>query len=259
MTARQIRRAVERKARKAERKGNAVLTKRAEDSKKDEAAFSEPAEDSKKDEAAFSEPAEHPGSQTRRATPSRSTGPRTAQGKSISSQNALKTALTGRTVLLPTDDRARYERHLANYFEEWNPVGEHECVLVQALADTWWRLTRIPTLEFALFAKGRLERTECDPDLLEIEIYLAYEKQFRNLALQERRLSNYAAHLRAELEGLQAKREADAPAQEPAAISESTIGEFEFSIPPLPALSPTPSHQAADSIPGAPCSGSSQW
>jgi hypothetical protein len=259
MTARQIRRAAERKARKAERKGNAVLTTRPEDGKKDEAAFSKRAEDGKKDEAVFSKPAEDPEREIHRATPSRSTGPRTAEGKAISSQNALKTALTGRTVLLPTDDRVRYERHLANYFEDWNPIGEHECVLVQALADSWWRLTRIPTLEFGLYAKGRLELTERDPDLLEIEIYLAYEKQFRNLALQERRLSNYAARLRAELEVLQAKRDADTPAQEAAAFAEGTTGEFEFSTPHLSALSPTLSHQVVDSIPGAPSSGSSQW
>ncbi len=35
-----------------------------------------------------------------------STGPKTEEGKKISSHNALKTGLTGRTVLLPTDDVA---------------------------------------------------------------------------------------------------------------------------------------------------------
>src|SRR5579875_2042088 len=92
-----------------------------------------------------------------RANAQSSTGPKTEQGKAISSMNALKTALTGRTVLLPEDDRARYQQHLSYYFRLWNPVGEHECALVQILADTWWRLLRIPHLEAALHAKGRAE------------------------------------------------------------------------------------------------------
>src|SRR5579875_710988 len=158
-----------------------------------------------------------------RANAQSSTGPKTEQGKAISSQNALKTALTGRTVLLPTDDRARYQQHLTHYFHFWKPVGEHECALVQLIADTWWRLLRIPCLEAALFAKGHHElASECDPNLLRLEIYLKYEKQFRNLALQERRLSNYAARLKAELEEVKGQRQTEDEAA-------NDVPEFEFS------------------------------
>ena len=132
MTARQIRRAAERKARKEERKDEGALSERAEDCKRE----------------------------SNRANAQLSTGPRTKAGKAASSQNALKTALTGRTVLLPADDRTRYEQHLTHYFALWNPVGEHECTLVQLLADAWWRLLRIPHLEAAIYAKGRMELTD---------------------------------------------------------------------------------------------------
>jgi len=184
MTARQIRRAAERKARKEERKQE----------RKYEALVSKPPQDAK--------------IIANRTNAQRSTGPRTEAGKAISSQNALKTALTGRTVLLPTDDRARYEQHLTHYFALWNPIGEHECTVVQLLADTWWRLLRIPYLEAAIYAKGRMELTDVEPDLLESEVYLKYEKQLRNLFLQERRLSNYADRLKAELQELQSQRQA---------------------------------------------------
>ena len=50
-----------------------------------------------------------------RANAQRSTGPTSPTGKATSSKNALKTALTGRTVLLPEDDAERYERHLLEY------------------------------------------------------------------------------------------------------------------------------------------------
>jgi hypothetical protein len=148
-----------------------------------------------------------------------STGPRSQEGKSIASHNALKTALTGRTVLLPTDHRDRYQQHVSHYFHLWNPVGEHECALVQSMADTWWRLLRIPQLEAALHAKGRSEFVNLDPAMVELETHLKYEKQFRNLALQERRLFSYFQKLKAELEDAQStRREQEAEAYESAAI-----------------------------------------
>src|SRR5690242_12094131 len=89
-----------------------------------------------------------------------STGPRTEEGRAKSSLNAVKTGLTGRTVLLPSDDVAEYERHLAAYAEEFAPVGLLETNLMESIAGTDWRLRRIPGLESALFAKGRIEFAE---------------------------------------------------------------------------------------------------
>ncbi len=61
-----------------------------------------------------------------------------------SSPNGVRTALTGRTVRLPSKDVSEYERHLAAYAEEFAPVGLLETNLVQSIADTDWRLRRIP-------------------------------------------------------------------------------------------------------------------
>ena len=41
-----------------------------------------------------------------------STGPKSPETKAKCSLNALKTGLTGRTVLLPADDTAAYQQHL---------------------------------------------------------------------------------------------------------------------------------------------------
>ncbi len=89
-----------------------------------------------------------------RANAQLSTGPVSPEGKANSSQNALKTALTGRTVLLPTDDAERYERHLIAYDKAYAPIGERECELVQSLADATWRIDRIPGIEEALYVKA---------------------------------------------------------------------------------------------------------
>jgi hypothetical protein len=131
-----------------------------------------------------------------RANSQLSTGPRTAEGKTKASLNAVKTALTGRTVLLPTEDAAAYETHIRAYQDELKPVGRLESDLVQSIADASWRLHRIPGLESAIYAQGRLQFAnsldEHDPSLragmIELQTFLTYEKQLRNLQLQEARL-----------------------------------------------------------------------
>jgi hypothetical protein len=75
-------------------------------------------------------------------------GPNTPKGKAKSSLNAVKTGLTGRTMLLADEEEAAaYRAHLARFEQEFQPVGEQERTLVQNLADTQWRLDRIPNLE----------------------------------------------------------------------------------------------------------------
>ena len=131
-----------------------------------------------------------------RANAQFSTGPRTEAGKRIASLNAVKTGLTGRTVLLPADDAALYEQHIQRFIREFDPQGEQECELVQSLADTRWRLNRIPALEMAIFARGHVrfaeEFAEYEPQmavaLIDAETLAAYHKELRNLHLQETRL-----------------------------------------------------------------------
>ena len=132
--------------------------------------------------------------------------------------NALKTGLTGRTVLLPTDDADLYEKHLESFRSELNPVGEAETRLVQAIADTAWRLARIPGLEAGIYTLGfsklaSLHAEEKDEQkrksLIQVEVFLAYEKQLRNLALQESRLRRHMEKDTAALKQLQKERQAN--------------------------------------------------
>ena len=156
-----------------------------------------------------------------------STGPRTEEGRRTSCLNAVKTGLTGITVLLPTDDAAEYQRHIAAYEKEFQPVGLEESELVQSLADIAWRLRRIPALEMAIYARGRVEfadqfEEQKDPgvrrSLIELHTHLAYEKQLRNLHIQEARLVRRREKETAELRRLQQEREQkEREAQETAA------------------------------------------
>jgi hypothetical protein len=126
-----------------------------------------------------------------------STGPTSEAGKSRSSLNAVKTALTGRTILLPGDDVESYTTLVARFMKDFEPVGEEETLLVQSIADTLWRLFRIPSLESAIYALGHIEYQhlfpeEADPavrfQLIQAKVYLDYGRQIERLITQEARL-----------------------------------------------------------------------
>ncbi|MGA7411837.1 MAG: hypothetical protein WBW33_15265 [Bryobacteraceae bacterium] len=144
-----------------------------------------------------------------------STGPTSMEGKAKSSLNAMKTGLTGHTVLLPGDDAELYQAKLKHCLEAFNPVGENETALVQALADTEWRLARIPGLEYGIYALARIEfadkfndqPAELRPGLIQSHTYLAYHKQLSNLSIQESRLYRQAVKLNNDLAALKRQRQ----------------------------------------------------
>jgi hypothetical protein len=214
MNARSIRRAAERKAQKELRKAENAYDNSVE-------AFNQV-----KTELSNSQLAAN------RANAQLSTGPRTEEGKQKSALNAVKTGLTGVTVLLPADDAAHYERHILRFFTDHQPAGERESELTQSMADAQWRLNRIPGLEMAIFARGRIQFAEQYADydnqtaaaLMDAETLIVYHKQLRNLATQEGRLRRQYEKDRAELDARQAAR---AEAAKATATNPHPIG-FEF-------------------------------
>jgi hypothetical protein len=91
---------------------------------------------------------------TNRANSLHSTGPRTPSGKQRSSRNALTHGLTARTAVLPTEDPDAYQRHIQQFLDEYAPATPTESQLVHEIADTAWRLRRIPLLEAELFSQN---------------------------------------------------------------------------------------------------------
>jgi len=202
MTPRQLRRAAERKANKLARKANQSTTPTAPAEPIEAAAMPTPNPIS---------PAKLAANQ---ANAQLSTGPRTDIGKQTASKNALKTGLTGQTVLLPTDHLPAYEALIARFQKKYNPANPEETTLVQSIIDTTWRLERITNLDFAIFAMGAVELADEFPDLdpatralvIQAQTYLKYEKQLRNLHTQEARLQRLLKKETAELQRLQADR-----------------------------------------------------
>jgi hypothetical protein len=143
-----------------------------------------------------------------------STGPRTEEGKKRSSLNALKSGLTGRTVLLPGEDAEAYRTHCENWIEVHKPVGHEESELAQTLADTRWRQDRAFALEQNLFALGQVEFSELFSQelpevrrsLIQAHTFRAYQKEFRSLITQQGRLDRCFLRELTKLHELQQRR-----------------------------------------------------
>jgi len=147
----------------------------------------------------------------------KSTGPTSPEGKAKVSHNALKTGLTGRTVLLPTDDVAAYQAHTQRVSAQYSPETETEQRLTHSIADTLWRLERIPALEAGIYAIARRELSSQFPDeqdetvrnaMIEARIFLTYRRDLNNLSIQELRLRRQHEKDEAELKRLIAERRA---------------------------------------------------
>ena len=110
-----------------------------------------------------------------RANAQYSTGPKTAEGKQKSSLNALRHGLTGQIVVMPSEDLEAYRSHLKSFTDEYSPKGATESNLVQALADTSWRLNRVAALETNLLTQDATPESQ--------------SKALSNLSLHSQRLS----------------------------------------------------------------------
>jgi hypothetical protein len=127
----------------------------------------------------------------------------------------VKTGLTGHTVLLPTDDVAAYQAVIARFTERWQPQTEEERVLVQSLADTDWRLQRIPSLEYGIYALGAEEfaeefSSEPDPAIrsskVQTKTFVVHHKKLMSLQSQDARLRRHRQQDEQRLQRLQGDR-----------------------------------------------------
>jgi hypothetical protein len=145
-----------------------------------------------------------------------STGPKTAEGKQRSALNALRHGLTGQIVVMPTEDLQAYQLHLESFTDEYQPEGATESHLVQALADTSWRLNRVAALETNLLTLGvasQLSPFTDSPQQVQdaMSIVASLESQSKalsNLSLHSQRLSRQFERTVAQLQKLQETRRA---------------------------------------------------
>jgi hypothetical protein len=148
-------------------------------------------------------PIPNPRHRANRANALLSTGPRTADGKQRSSLNALSHGLTSRAPVLATEDPAAYQHHCRQFFDEYKPVTPTETHLTQELADTAWRLNRIPLLEAALL--DRAANPPSDQAAIDFDIVDAH-RALATLGLHYQRLSRQFQKALDKLREIQSER-----------------------------------------------------
>jgi len=169
----------------------------------------------------------------------KSTGPRTAEGKTIASQNAVKHGLSGRLDVIKGEDQAEFELHHEAMLGELAPVGPMESMLAERVVGLSWRLERVERIQNEVFdalladrssplaklvqslqpkAAGRPEDgPDADGDLALGRVVI---KDFSNsrvldrLLMYERRIEHSLFKTMAELQRLRLVRELDGPVEE---------------------------------------------
>jgi hypothetical protein len=86
-----------------------------------------------------------------RSNARKSTGPRTAEGKAVVAQNAVKHGLCGREVIISGEDPGQFESYRERMLAELDPVGEVEADLAERIVGLSWRLKRADRLQATAF------------------------------------------------------------------------------------------------------------
>ena len=76
-----------------------------------------------------------------------STGPRTAQGKTAVSQNAVKHGLTARSDVINSESQADFDLYRAQFLTELTPQGPTESMLADRVITLSWRLKRLDRIQ----------------------------------------------------------------------------------------------------------------
>ena len=174
--------------------------------------------------------------QANRLNAQHSTGPRSAEGKSVSRFNALKHGLDARSHIIPGEDAADFETLAGRYFAQFQPDGPAEEMLVRVLTESDWlgrRYARAETLLIATLLR------DADPEVALPDLFTRISASKSPLPhLYRRRDAARRDWFRAlrELQKLQKERrsadaDAAAPELEPALAGHPAENGF---VPPTP-------------------------
>jgi hypothetical protein len=101
----------------------------------------------------------------------RSTGPKTPEGKAISSLNRFKHGCTGAFTVLPWESQDEFDMLIDSLRNEHKPSGVTEMILVDKMAQALWLSKRAQMLQHVTFNR---EIPVCD-DQKQLALYLRYE------------------------------------------------------------------------------------
>ena len=94
----------------------------------------------------------------------KSTGPKSPEGKAVSSMNALKTGLYAESEVLPSENPAEYEQLIARYYADHKPATALACQYVDEIIYCTWNLRRLRRVESELYDFVHADCYEPDDD-----------------------------------------------------------------------------------------------
>jgi hypothetical protein len=184
---------------------------------------------------------------------SKSTGPRTDEGKKRSAMNATRHGLTGRTIVMPYEDMEAYHLFCKELFDDLAPETPLERQYAQTFCDTQWRLNRARSIEDSMLSLGHFEAAgnidtehpQVHAALTAARVFRDDSKSFLNLTLYEQRLQRTLDKSLKQLQELQAARREQNRARHQAVATETApeaerpeqppAREFVFSNPEIEA------------------------
>jgi hypothetical protein len=86
-----------------------------------------------------------------RANAAKSTGPKTAEGKSRSSRNATRHGLLANIVAVRNENKEAFDHAVRVYVHRFQPTDDVEYAMIEQLVAATWRLTRSLAIEKAMF------------------------------------------------------------------------------------------------------------
>jgi hypothetical protein len=113
----------------------------------------------------------------------KSTGPRTAEGKAVASQNSLKHGLLAESDVISSESQADFGLYRKQILDELRPVSPMESVLAERIVTLSWRLKRAG--RFQNQAIDTLNKEETSNPLKRLTQSVLFKSALRNFANSE--------------------------------------------------------------------------
>lgn len=139
--------------------------------------------------------------QANRLNSLKSTGPRSAQGKAVSSGNALKSGIDAKSQIICGEIAADLETLKLEYYGRFQPTAPEQRMLVDTLIDCEWLLRRFRRVESHLWEQGAVECFQPSDDYV---LGQAYNRQDGTFAHLQRRIDTAQRTFRITLQELRA-------------------------------------------------------
>lgn len=142
--------------------------------------------------------------ESNRINAQKSTGPKSKEGKELSSQNAIKHGLLAKTLIVQGETADAYEQFRLGVFDDLKPIGAMESLLVDKIVSYAWRLRRAVEAESIFLQKGLTKSWE--PKTLDAFFEGLEAKKIQNISRYETTIERHFYRSLKELRDIQSIR-----------------------------------------------------